>query len=249
MDKVVASQLVGDVWPSAQPGADPVLYGHVSLDPVGAFEVRSLQTFRLVYTVGRYGIDDTGSIRVVFRVVGDWGFFQMNEPKGYNYVTANTNTRARLSLDYSGIGHQRPWFKSLTVRLHGGYLSEGDTITIIFGDTSLGSPGMKMQTFCEPGFEFKVLADVCAVGHYYPLVETPNISIVPGEVHQWKAVLPTLHHPGSVFRLGIKAEDKWGNPTDQASGQFTLKSTHQVEGLPNTIDYQLGKKINNSRST
>ena len=242
MGKVVASQLVGDVWPSAQPGADPVLYGHVSLDPVGAFEVRSLQTFRLVYTVGRYGIDDTGSIRVVFRVVGDWGFLQMNEPKGYNFVTANTNTKARLSLDYSGIGHQRPWFKSLTVRLHGGYLSEGDTITIIFGDTSQGSPGMKMQTFCEPGFEFKVLADVCAVGHYYPLVETPHISIVPGAVHQWKAVLPTLRHPGSVFRLGIKAEDNWGNPTDQASGQFTLKSTLLVEGLPNTIDYPLGEK-------
>ncbi|MDP7498435.1 MAG: DUF3604 domain-containing protein [SAR324 cluster bacterium] len=242
MGKVVASQLVGDVWPSAQPGADPVLYGHVSLDPVGAFEVRSLQTFRLVYTVGRYGIDDTGSIRVVFRVVGDWGFLQMNEPKGYNFVTANTNTKARLSLDYSGIGHQRPWFKSLTVRLHGGYLSEGDIITITFGDTSQGSPGMKMQTFCEPGFEFKVLADVCAVGHYYPLVKTPHISIVPGEVHQWKAVLPTLRHPSSVFRLGIKAEDNWGNPTDKASGQFTLKSTHPVEGLPNTIDYPLGVK-------
>ncbi|MCS5660558.1 MAG: DUF3604 domain-containing protein, partial [Dehalococcoidia bacterium] len=242
MNKVVAGQLVGDVWPSAQPGEDPVLYGHVSLDPIGAFEVRSLQTFRLVYTVGRYGIDDTGSIRVVFRVVGDWGFLQMNEPKGYNFVTANTNTKARLSLDYSGIGHQRPWFKSLTVRLHGGYLSEDDTITITFGDTSQGSPGMKMQTFCEPGFEFKVLADVCAVGHYYPLAETPHISIVPGKVHQWKAVLPTLRHPGSVFRLGIKAEDNWGNPTDQASGQFTLKSTHPVEGLPNTIDYPLGKK-------
>ena len=45
MNKLVADQLVGDVWPSAHPGEDPVLYGHVSLDPVGAFEVRSLQTF------------------------------------------------------------------------------------------------------------------------------------------------------------------------------------------------------------
>ena len=26
MNKVVAGQLVGDVWPSAQPGEDPVLY-------------------------------------------------------------------------------------------------------------------------------------------------------------------------------------------------------------------------------
>lgn len=242
MNKVVASELVGAAWPSAQPGADPMLYGHVSLDPVGAFEARSLQTFRLVYTVGRYGIDDTGSIRVVFRFMGDWGAFQTNDPTGYNYVSAHASTEARLSLNYANTGHQRPWFKSLTVKLHGGYLSEGDTITIVFGDTSQGSPGMQMQTFCEPGFEFKVLADVCAVGHYYPLAETPHISIVPGKVHEWKAVLPSLRRPGEVFRLGIKAEDKWGNPTDHASAQFRLQSNHLVKDLPEMLDYPLGEK-------
>ncbi len=242
MDGVVASELVGAAWPAVQPGSDPVLYGHVSLDPVGAFEARSLQTFRLVYTVGRYGIDDTGSIRVVFRFMGDWGAFQTNNLSGYNYVTADASTGARLSLNYANTGHQRPWFKSLTVSLHGGYLSEGDTITIVFGDTSQGSPGMKMQTFCEPGFEFKVLADVCAVGHYYPLPKTPHIAIVPGEVHEWKAVLPSLRRLGEAFRLGIKAEDKWGNPTDQASGRFTLRSSHPVKGLPEKLDYPLGEK-------
>ena len=56
MTKVVADELVGAVWPSAQPGTDPVLYGHVLLDPQGSFEVRSLQTFRLVYTVGRLSL-------------------------------------------------------------------------------------------------------------------------------------------------------------------------------------------------
>ena len=53
MNGVVASELVGAAWPAAQPGSDPVLYGHVSLDPLGAFEARSLQTFGLVYTGGR----------------------------------------------------------------------------------------------------------------------------------------------------------------------------------------------------
>jgi len=242
MNGVVASELVGAAWPAAQPGSDPVLYGHVSLDPLGAFEARSLQTFRLVYTVGRYGIDDTGSIRVVFRFMGDWGALQTSDPRGHNYVTSQASTGARLSLNYANTGHQRPWFKSLTIKLHGGYLREGDTITIVFGDTSQGSPGMQMQTFCEPGFEFKVLADVCAVGHYYPLPETPHIAIVPGEVHEWRAVLPSLRRPGEVFRLGIKAEDKWGNPTDQATGRFRLESSHPVKGLPETLDYPLGEK-------
>ena len=242
MNKVVASELVGDSWPVAQPGSEPVLYGHVMLEPLGNFEVRSLQTFKLVYTTGRYGIDDTGSIRVVFRAVGDWGSLQTEKPTGYNYVTAHTNTGAHLALEYANYGHPRPWFKSLTARLLGGYLSEGDTITVIFGDTSKGSPGMKMQTICEPGFEFKVLADVCAVGHYSPLPETPHISIVAGEVHEWKAVLPSLRRPGEIFRLGLKAEDKWGNPTDQASGKFSLHSSCAVRGLPEIVDYPLGEK-------
>jgi hypothetical protein len=63
----VDSEYVGDVWPIAHPGEDPVLYGSVELTPTGAFEARSLQTFSLVYTVGRFGLDDTGSIKVVHR--------------------------------------------------------------------------------------------------------------------------------------------------------------------------------------
>lgn len=238
---VVATELVGAVWPAAQPGEDAVLYGHVELTPRGAFEARSLQTFKLVYTVGRYGIDDTGSIRVVFRFMGDWGDLQTTDPSGYNYVTAATNTASRVSLAYAKTGHQRPWFRSLTVRLHGGYLREGDTITIVFGDTSRGSPGMQLQTFCEPGFEFKVLADVCAVGHYVPLPETPHIAIVAGEPQAWKAVLPTLRRPGERFHFGLKAEDSWGNPTPLAQGRLRLECSLPVSGLPEQINYPPGQ--------
>ena len=239
---VVESSLVGDSWPRVSPGEDPVLYGHARLEPTGGFEVRSLQTFKLVYTVGRYGIDDTGGIRIVFRFFGDWGALQCDRPSDYNYVSATTNTGAQIHLDYSATGHQRPWFKGLTARLHGGYLREGDTITIVFGDTAHGSPGMKMQTFVDSGFEFKVLADVCAVGHYVPLTESPVISIVPGMPAKWRAVMPTLRRPGETFTLGLKAEDEWGNPSDKASADLTLEASHRVENLPAAIEFPLGEK-------
>ena len=238
----VEPHLVGAAWPSATPAADPVLYGHVELEPGGTFEVRSVQTFRLVYTVGRYGIDDTGSIRIVFRFPGDWGPLQTDDPTGCDYVTATASTGAKIELDYSSVGHMRPWFKALTARLRGGYLREGDTITVVFGDTSQGSPGMKLQTFVEPGFEFKVLADVCAVGHYIPLPQTPSISIVPGGVFCWRAVLPSLRRPGERFQLGLKAEDSWGNPTDRAQALLKLVPNLPVAGLPDRIDYPLAEK-------
>src|SRR3546814_18550294 len=65
-DTPVASELVGAVWPAAHPGEDPPLYGHVELQPTGAFEARRVQTFRPVYTVGRHGNEETGGLAALF---------------------------------------------------------------------------------------------------------------------------------------------------------------------------------------
>ncbi len=239
----VAEALVGEVWPSTQPGDDAVLYGHVELEPRDPVEVRSLQTFRMTYTVGRYGLDDTGAIRVVFRAMGDGQPLQTTDPSAPNYVTATSSSGVPLSVEYRSRGASaRPRWKSLTINVTGGYLSEGDVITIVFGDTSGGSPGMRMQTMAEAGFEFKVLADVCAVGQFIPIPNTPSIAIVPGAPVQWKAVLPSLRRPGEPFRFGLKAEDKWGNPTDRATGQLRFESTLPVNGLPSDFTYPSGEK-------
>ena len=238
----VETKLVGDVWPAAQPAEDAVLFGRAELEPTGAFEARSLQTFTLRFIVGRYGIDDTGAIRVVFRFPADWGWLQTDDAQAPNYVTALADNQTPLTLDYHSQRHARPWFKCLTVGVSGGCLREGDTITITFGDTSGGSPGMKMQTFCESGFEFKVLADVCAVRHFVPVVASPTITIVPGDPAVWKAVLPTLRRPGESFMLGIKAEDAWGNPTDKADETLTFDANMAVDGLPAEIVYPLGQR-------
>ncbi len=243
IDGPVAEDLVGEVWPSAEPGEDPVLYGHAVLEPCDPVEVRSLQTFKLTYTVGRYGLDDTGAIRVVFRAMGDGQALQVSDPAAANYVTASTSTGIPLAVEYRSRGvSARPRWKSLTVTVNGGYLCEGDVITIVFGDTSGGSPGMRVQTMADGGFEFKVLADVCAVGHFVPIPDTPTVAIVPGPPVVWKAVLPTLRRPGERFRFGLKAEDRWGNPTDRATGHFVFETNLPVDGLPDAFDYPPGEK-------
>ena len=73
----IDNKYMGDVWPLAHPGEDPVLYGSVELTPKGEFEARSLQTFTLVYTAGRFGLDDTGAIKIVHRYPNDWGGLQI----------------------------------------------------------------------------------------------------------------------------------------------------------------------------
>ena len=113
---------------------------------------------------------------------------QTTDPTADNYVSAKSSNGATLSVDYTRRGQSaRPRWKSLTINVNGGYMREGDTITIIFGDTSKGSNGLKMQTMVETDFEFKVLADVCAVGHFVPIPNTPSIDIVPGHPVVWRA--------------------------------------------------------------
>ena len=237
------SDYVGEGWTPVQPGPDPVLYGHVDFAPKGKFEVRSYQTFTLTYTVGRFGLDDTGAIRVVFRAMGDTGTMQTTDPTADNYVSAKSSNGATLSVDYTRRGQSaRPRWKSLTINVNGGYMREGDTITIIFGDTSKGSNGLKMQTMVETDFEFKVLADVCAVGHFVPIPNTPSIDIVPGHPVVWRAVLSSLRRPGERFQFGLKAEDNWGNPTEHAEGKFSFETTLPGNNLPEVYDYSPGER-------
>ncbi len=234
----VARELVGDNNPSVRPGDDPEIYGHAVIAPTTPVEVRSFQTFRLTYTVGRLGLDDTGGIRIAFRMVSDSGRPQMTDPGAENYVTATSNGEGRLELKYDHAGGQRPWNEILTVRQSGGYLKHGDQITVVFGDTSGGSPGMLAQTFAEGGRDFRVLADVQATGNYFELPgERLSVPIVAGPAESWHAVLPSLRRPDEVFHLGLKAEDKWGNPTAQARARLRLEPSMPVDGLPRDIDY------------
>ncbi len=239
---MIKPDLMGDVWPVAEPSADISAYGSAKLAPTGAFEARSSQSFKLIYTVGKLGIDDTGSIRVVFRVVSDFGRLQVNNSGENNYVSATTNGSADLKLKYDPDGHQRPWNKCLTIEVRKGCLRPGDEITISFGSVSARAGGMQLPSAVEHQFEFKVLTDVCAVGHYVPIAESPAIAVVPGKPVIWKALLPTLRRPGERFCFGLKAEDKWGNPTDQAAGNFRLLTTLPVDGLPEEIIYKPGNK-------
>ena len=236
IDGPVPSELVGDNSPSVRPGNDPALYGSVTLTPVTPVEARSFQTFKMVYTVGKLGIDDTGGVRVAFRRIGDMGKPQTSQPTVVNYTTAKSNGEGRIDLEVS-MGGMRPWSLIMTAHQSGGYLKEGEQIEIIFGDTSQGSPGMLMQTFVESGCEFRVMTDVQATGNFLPLPQQLWVPIVAGPVHSWKAVLPSLRRPGEKFQLGLKAEDIWGNPTIQAHGKIRLEPSIEVAGLKSEFEY------------
>src|SRR5690606_14871875 len=145
---------------------------------------------------------------------------------------ARASNGCRLDLVTEPEGHQRPWERSLRVTVRRGSMRPGDTIEIVFGDRSGGSPGLRLQTFCETAHEFRVLADPCATGHFVPLPDRPCIEIVAGEPARWRAVLPTHGRPGGGFALGLRAEDLWGNPSHRAGGTLRLPAGGAIAGPP-----------------
>lgn len=233
---------MGEIWPSAHPAAHTDCYGTVDLTPRGTFQVYSLQTFRLVYTAGPYGIDDTGALRILFRYPTDWGRLQTEDPAGENYVTAAASNGVVLEVVYAEDALHRPRYHGLTVTLRSGYLSKGDTLTITLGDRKGGSPGLRLQSFCESHFEFKVAVDIYATGQFTPVQGSPVIGIAPAAPVRWKVVGPTRRRPDETFSLGIKAEDVWGNPTDQARGVLRLAANVAMDGLPDEIDFPGGHR-------
>jgi hypothetical protein len=219
----------------------PERMGAATIAPTGRFEAGSFQMFTLVYTAGYFGIDDTGSIKIVHRFASDMGRPQWSDPTAENYTTVEASNGAVLEVRYDPKLNIRPWDKTLMIRVMRGFLREGDTITVRFGDQRQGSPGMRVQTFVEPSFEFRVLVDAFATYNYTELPVQPVIAVVAGTPVGWKAVLPTLRPCGDMFRLGFKGEDKWGNPSDQIDGVFALRANLPVRGLPERFDMRPGE--------
>ena len=214
--------------------------GRAVITPTGEFEAGSFASITLTYTAGYFGIDDTGSLKIVQRFASDAGRPQFNDPKGWNYVTAEASNGAVLELRYEQKGNIRPWDRTLLIRVQRGFLREGDTITVRLGDTRGGSPGLRMQTFHEPTFEFKVLVDAFAAYNYVELPVQPVVAIVAGPPVLYKAILPTVRRAGQTFSLGFKGEDKWGNPSHLVDGTFALRANVPVAGLPASIEVRRG---------
>ncbi len=219
----------------------PDLSGTATIEPSGPIEAGSWATFTLVYTAGFYGIDDSGSLKVVSRFASDQTNPQFDDPGAPGYTTVTASNNAKLELRYDPKGNVRPWDRTLYIKIVNGFMKEGDTITIVYGEKSGGSPGMRLQTFCEDTFEFRVLVDAIATYTYVPVPDQPEISIVPGPPETWRAVAPTTHPAGQPFRLSLKAEDKWGNPSDKVSASVRLRSTPPLPGLPEAVSFAPGE--------
>jgi Protein of unknown function (DUF3604) len=236
MDKPMTPQSPLANWMPEVTPVDACDAGSVVIDATGPFVAGSHQRFTLTYTAGRYGIDDTGSLKICYRFASDMGRPQTQDRKAENWIGATASNGAVLDVRFDYKQNTRPWDRTIYIKVVAGFLREGDRIAVAFGTDEAG-PGVRMQTFVDPDFGFRVLVDPVATYTYVEVPGAPRLPIVAGPAHRWHAVLPTCRAVGDTVSLQLRADDIWGNPTaDHPSPGVRFVSRGPLEGLPDAAE-------------
>jgi hypothetical protein len=213
----------------------PETLGRVDVDAPATIVAGSMATLRITYTAGRFGVDDQGSVRFLFRFASDAGRPQFERPNAPNFCTVSASNGTMLVPEYHPRGAFRPWFKSIRVNVMREALRAGDRITLVLGDRSQGSAGWRTSTMREPAFEIRAQADPFGAVVYGDVAGGIAIDLVPGAAHAWKLVTPSLRRPGEPFALALRADDRCGNPVATFDGPVTLDADAPVDGLPRRV--------------
>ncbi len=214
----------------------PRMCGTCKLDPTDAVVAGSYGTWTLTYTAGEWGIDDGGTILILWRFATDWGTPQTQDRAAADYLTVATDGTARVRAHFDSKAHIRPWRKGVVLDVFDDGLLPGEQVVVTYGDTSGGSRGSRAQTFCEDTFEFRVLVNPIATGEFTVLEDCPEVTIIPGPATAVKAIAPTQCKPGEPRNLLIKFEDVWGNPTADFSGDVSIAAEPGIR-MPSQLPF------------
>lgn len=197
--------------------------GTLSLTPERDVTAGEFSTWTIRFTAGEYGIDDGGSLVLAWKSVSDWDTPQFDDPRSPGYTTVTTTGNCRLQASYHKF--VRSFGNSILIDVSGGYIKQGDTITVVMGDTSGGSLGMRAQSFCEREHEIRGYLNPFGTNRYEEMPMRLKLKIVPSWHHELQAVVPGTVEVGKPFAVRLRALDEFGNPTGRYSGTVKLKIT------------------------
>ena len=187
-----------------------------SITPSEAVVAGAVGTWRLCVTAGARSVSAGGGFRVYTDSDSDWGTPQFVDPAAAEYMAVEAPEGVCAVVRTTGV-------KSLRVTVLGRDLQPGESVTLIYGDTSGGGPGSRAQTFAEERRDFWVDVDADGSGAWEKLDESPWLRIVGGPATRLSlTAMPSTVAVGETFRLVIKAEDAWGNAADGYRGTVRI---------------------------
>ena len=204
--------------------------GSVTVIPTDEIVVGSYDTYMLTYTVGIYGLDVSGSLKIGTRRMSDWGRPQFTDPSAPNYVTVKCSSpETRLSVHYDPRGYVRPFRAVIVVYVEKGALYPGDQIIVTLGDRSGGSLGMQAQSFPETECLFAVFVDCMNGGVWAPVPRLSSpLKVVTGPAIGIAIQGPSTVTVGKPFKVKINGYDFFGNPTPTDEEHLEIEADHSL---------------------
>ena len=230
---------------------EPGALGDLTAESLGPFEARSHQTIRQTWTAGTRAVETGGGFWVARHFNMNYGAFQTDDPAGEGYVTiAASDGGAVFEPDvYMARGPHggfRAPAPALVFRLVSGRLDPGETVTITYGDTSGGGPGLLMTGTSSARMPLPLYVDLDASGEWRPLPILPFV-VSGTRVAGVHGFAPSIVEPGEPFELSVRAEDAFFNRATGAIPAFevlvdgevraaTPAGTDAISLVPLTLD-------------
>jgi hypothetical protein len=203
-------------------GVGPLAYAHTG--PLTAGEYATLE---LSYTIGEIPMAAGGAVIVANGWYTNVGTrVQSSDPSADGYGTVrSSNPRAR----FVAAEPREEWYQwhntqpGVCYVLEEGRLERGDTITVVLGDTSRGSKGLKIQNFANDDVLLRLYVDLEGKGHLLA-PEWPALQVIGRpEIEFVNAVArPSVVRPGEDIELAVRSEDRYKNPTTGPTPEYAV---------------------------
>ena len=180
-------------------------------------------TWQLIFTVGSAGLKTGGVVRIGTDSDSDWGLPQLDDPTAAEYLSVVCPPDAEVAT-------QVPDLVTVLIINTGRPLSESEEVLITYGDRTGGGKGSRSQTFIEARRYFWIEVDVTGSGDFIGLETNPEMPVVGGEAARLVVIAPSNAVAEEKFRISIKAEDRWGNPSSSYRGTVNISGSGIVPG-------------------
>ncbi|MBM88128.1 MAG: hypothetical protein CMQ41_07075 [Gammaproteobacteria bacterium] len=195
--------------------------GMLTSDTLGPFKVGSMVELRQTWRVGTRVVETGGGFWVARHFNANWGEFQTEDPRAAGFISIKTDDDDAIferetfmaTGPHGGFRGPQP---AIAFRLVEGELDRGSSVTITYGDRSLGGLGIMTPTFESERMPLPLYIDLDGSSEWRSLPIIP-FEIIGGDTTGVHGFAPSVVEPDEPFELSIRAQDQYFN---RATGEI-----------------------------
>ena len=160
-----------------------------------------------------------------------WSTWQTTSPEAAGYTTVITSRDGAVVVP-EVLGERNV----LNLRVSDGNLQAGDTITVVYGDKSGGSPGVKVSALARRCFfplsKLNDSGETWGAIAWDKYKDAPSLEVIGKKASKFNVAANPLQESGKRFSIKVAAYDDKGNLDINYRGTISFQSSDQLAELP-----------------